>query len=90
MNTTPKEYRCTRAAPYGPGTPGFTDPTARQGHYIVARSEEGALAEMQRQFGPTDRKYAEPERPMFTVQLWKKSVPEWLTPVEDRKHDDRS
>jgi hypothetical protein len=36
------EYRVTRPEVYGPGTPGYTDVTARQGHYISANTSQEA------------------------------------------------
>lgn len=32
-------WRVTRPGKYGPGTPGQTNPRARQGHYVRAASE---------------------------------------------------
>ena len=43
-----RQYRCTRNSP-NPKAP----IAERQGHYVIARSEEEALLEMQRRF-PND------------------------------------
>lgn len=40
--TNQKTYRVTRPNVYGPGTPGYKDPSARQGHYVNAHSIEEA------------------------------------------------
>lgn len=53
IHTTDKQeqqFRCTRQAPYGPGCPGFTDKTARQGYYITAKNEDEALTKMKEKF----------------------------------------
>lgn len=60
------EYRCTRDFPYGNGTPGFKNVKARQGHYIVAKDENEALAIMVERF-PLDVKLGY----WFTADLWK-------------------
>jgi hypothetical protein len=57
------QYRCTRRDPYGPGCPGYADPSARQGHYLYAVSEEEAVKEMEHRF-PNDNQG-------FDIQLWK-------------------
>ncbi len=37
-----RHYRVTRPRAYGPGTPGFTDPSNRQGYYVDALSANDA------------------------------------------------
>lgn len=54
-------YRVTRPEAYSVNTPGFNDPSARQGHYIKADSKELALAEMSKRF---------PNEKNFDVQEW--------------------
>lgn len=61
------EYRCTRRRPYPKGTPGFTDPGARQGYYIRAESESEALAKMHDKF-PREAVDG------FDVSLWCENV----------------
>lgn len=39
-----REWRVTIPGRYGPGTPGHTDPSARQGHYVGAVDEAGAAS----------------------------------------------
>ncbi len=46
-------YRCTRNSAYPPRSPGHTDLTARQGHYVRALSREQALQNMRSRF-PSD------------------------------------
>ncbi len=36
-------YRCTLPSRYAPGTPGFNNASARQGHYVVAATEGEAV-----------------------------------------------
>lgn len=79
-----KEYRCTRSRPYGPGTAGFRDPSAREGTYIVARSPQGARDEMRRRFASADHDLPTHGRPFYTVEEWKDAMP-WATPVEDQR-----
>lgn len=71
------EYRCTRSDLYSHNCIGRDDLTARQGHYVVARSEEEALEEMRRRH-PAERN--------FTVAIWKKNVyvPQFLRSSEVR------
>ena len=82
-DNTPKEFRCTRNKPYdSPECFGHTDLKCRQGHYIVARTKEGALKEMHRTF-PFDGKHV-PLAWLFTADVWKTGaeVPP-VIPVED-------
>ena len=46
-------YRCTFPRAYSVGTPGYTDPRARQGYYVIAESPEAAADEARAR---TDRK----------------------------------
>ncbi len=48
-----REYRCTRASLYRPGTIGHADPSARQGYYVWAHNPGAALREM-RECCPND------------------------------------
>lgn len=57
------EYRCTRNSPYGDRTPGYSDVRARQGHYIMADTEDHAIAIMRVRF-PHDTLG-------FTATLWR-------------------
>lgn len=83
----PKEYRCTRSILYSPDTPGFDDPRCRQGYYIVARTPEGARRAMRRRFYEHDSQFIRQlfGRDLYTVQVWKDTVPSWLVPVEDQE-----
>ena len=56
------QFRLTRPDCYEPGCPGHKDPSARQGYYIDADSEEEALLRMKQRF---------PEDKGFDVQVWK-------------------
>jgi hypothetical protein len=49
-----REFRCTRNDPYQHKCPGNADLSARQGHYILARGRDQALAIMAAEF-PNDR-----------------------------------
>jgi hypothetical protein len=65
-----KEFRCTRNSVYrSESNPGKHDLLAREGHYIVADSEEAALDRMDEKF-PGDRRG-------FTVDFWK-NVPAFV------------
>jgi hypothetical protein len=45
------EYRCTRRDPYAsPHCKGHTDPTARQGHYLYAKTDREAIVAMREDF----------------------------------------
>lgn len=65
----------TRSVIYSdPGCPGHTDPKSRNGHYITAASEFGAMLLMKQKF-PDDVSRAkcmgiDP----FTCQLWRENV----------------
>lgn len=63
MEGLTKEWRCTRPSLYGPGTPGHTDPKARQGWYCRRDTEQEARDWMQIRF-PHDNG-------QFDVELWK-------------------
>lgn len=56
------EYRCTRPDAYEPGSPGHEEPKARQGYYIRANDEAGAMTIMRARF---------PEDSSFDVELGK-------------------
>jgi len=56
------EYRCTRPNCYPPRSPGHTDKSARQGHYIDAENEESARRAM---------RWLYPNDTHFDVELWK-------------------
>lgn len=58
------EYRCTRPNVYGPGTPGHTDSSARQGFYIRAENKTDAFRQMDVKF-PGDE---------IDVKLWKENI----------------
>lgn len=79
------EYRCTRSKLYGPESLGFNDVTAREGHYIIARTEDGARQEMIRRFVGPDAEMYGWGKVRFTVDLWKENMPAWLIPVEDQE-----
>lgn len=55
------EFRCTRPELYGPGCPGHLDVTARNGHYIRAKTAADAIAQMNVQY-PGE---------WIQVQLWR-------------------
>lgn len=55
------QFRCTRPDAYGPGCPGHTDPSARNGHYITAADPEEAREKMKSRF---------PEDSRFDVEPW--------------------
>ena len=57
------EFRLSRPTAYGPGTPGHTDPGARQGYYFQTETKEQAISKMAQSF-PNER---------FDVQVWKES-----------------
>jgi hypothetical protein len=83
MDNSPKEFRCTRNKPYNnPECVGYNNPPGREGHYIVARTKEGALQEMHRTF-PYDGQHV-PLAWLFTADVWKTgaNVPP-VIPVED-------
>jgi hypothetical protein len=45
------EFRCTRRDPYAsPGCSGHKNPSARQGHYLYAKTERDAVIEMRKDF----------------------------------------
>jgi len=48
------DYRVTRRKPYGPGTPGHTDLSARQGYYITAPNAYVVIAMMAHKFPGED------------------------------------
>jgi len=50
------QYRCTRPDLYGPGSLGFDNLSARQGHYIFAESEDEAVQQMVKKF-PDDSRF---------------------------------
>jgi len=77
-----REYRCTRALPYSENTTGYTDTGSRQGYYIVALSQKGAIREMVRRF-PKDTLY---DRPTFTAEEWRAEV-SGRTPVEHEQRE---
>lgn len=56
------EFRCTLPARYEKGCPGYSDPAARQGHYVHCGTEEEALAEMKLRF---------PDETWFQIGRWK-------------------
>lgn len=56
-------YRLTRPDRYGPGTPGFSNASARQGYYVTAESPEAARAAIREREG-----FDASER--LTVQCW--------------------
>jgi hypothetical protein len=58
-----KLWRCTINACYQADCPGKTDRRARQGHYIEAYSETGALRQMRFKF-PAEAALG------FTADLW--------------------
>ena len=58
-------YRITRNLPYAEGTPGHTDPSARQGYYFQAHSETEAVLQMAKTFHTREDILAG-----FKVQLW--------------------
>ena len=63
MGKYKNEYRCTRSNLYtDPRCLGLTNPSARQGHYIHADSEQEALAKMKSNY---------PHEYDFTVDLVK-------------------
>lgn len=64
------EYRVTRRVPYCPNTPGAKDLASRNGHYILAESEQQALLKMATRFPDDVERMATP----FDVQLWRKGV----------------
>lgn len=83
MRTKWNEYRCTRNAMYmGEGVIGRTDRRARQGHYVAARSESEALADMIRMF-PGEESYG------FTVDLWDVDVWRlWIRKLRNAEGDE--
>jgi hypothetical protein len=70
MSKSKQEFRCTRNSLYqGEGNLGKDDKLAREGHYIVADSEDAALDRMSELF-PDDRRG-------FTADFWK-NVPSFV------------
>ena len=59
MEELKRQYRCTLPDRYGLGTPGHTNPRARNGHYVSAYSREDARAKVARSY-PNDRIDVEP------------------------------
>lgn len=58
------EYRVTRPELYPPGSPGHENPAGRQGHYVLAHSEEEALESVRERF-PGEA---------LDVELWQEEV----------------
>ena len=58
-----KEYRCTRNAPYSHKCLGHDNPSARQGYFISAASQEEAWEKMASRF-PQETAQG------FTVEEW--------------------
>lgn len=70
MSKSKQEFRCTRNSMYqGEGNLGKDNLSAREGHYIVADSEDAALDRMAEKF-PDDRRG-------FTAD-WFKYVPSFV------------
>ena len=70
MSNTNKEFRCTRNSLYqGESNLGKDNLSAREGHYVVADSEDAALDRMSELF-PDDRRG-------FTADFWK-NVPAFV------------
>lgn len=57
-----KEFRRTLPGLYPKGSPGYSDPSARQGHYIKAEDKDEALDKMLKRF---------PEETLFHIQEWR-------------------
>jgi hypothetical protein len=49
------EYRCTFPARYPMGSPGYSDPTARQGYYVDAANSDDAARLARAYYGPGER-----------------------------------
>ena len=60
------EYRITRPDSYPEGSPGHTDPSQRQGYYIVAVDTASALV--------TYRGHWEDPNSRLDIELWKEGV----------------
>lgn len=57
-----KEFRCTLPGRYPEGSPGFSDPSARQGYYIKAEDKDEALGIMVERFS---------DETLFHIEEWK-------------------
>lgn len=57
-------YRCTRKVLYPPNTPGYNDPTQRQGYYLELPSKDAAYLNMEIKF-PKEKHIG------FDVEFWK-------------------
>ncbi len=67
MSEKDSMYRCTRRYPYAdPGCPGYADPSARQGYYLMGKDEEAVKERMAKKF-PEDVENGFD----FDVKLWK-------------------
>ena len=61
-------YRVTRPEAYGPNTPGYNKPSARQGHYVRAESEDDARAKIRERLVKEGVPGINEER--LDVQVW--------------------
>lgn len=57
-----RKYRVTRPKLYGPGSIGYSDVSARNGHYLTGQTVDGVLDEMNKRY-PDDAFN-------FTIQSW--------------------